>query len=41
MNFEENHKFEHPGKNREKLLALEKEGRYVFHGSPEQIEILE
>lgn len=26
---------------REKLLALEKEGRFVFHGSRENIEILE
>jgi len=41
MNPETNKKFELPGKNREKLLALEKEGKYVFHGSPEQIEILE
>ncbi len=41
MNFDQPSNIEQPGKNREKLLALEKEGKYVFHGSPEQIEILE
>lgn len=29
------------GKNRERLLSLEKEGKYVFHGSPETIQSLE
>lgn len=28
-------------KNRERLLALEKEGKYVFHGSPDIFEKLE
>jgi hypothetical protein len=39
MNFDK--QFEQIGKNREKLLALENEGRYVFHGSMEEIDILE
>lgn len=34
MEFENNFKFEKVGKNREKLLELEKTGKYVFHGSP-------
>jgi arylsulfatase A-like enzyme len=29
------------GKNREKLLSLEKKGEYVFHGSPDDIAVLE
>ncbi len=29
------------GKNREKLLLLEKEGKYVFHGSPDFIKTLD
>ncbi|MFZ2975200.1 MAG: hypothetical protein WA055_01045 [Candidatus Moraniibacteriota bacterium] len=41
MAFEKRQQFERPDKNREKLLALEKEGTYVFHGSPNIIEILE
>jgi hypothetical protein len=41
MDLEKNYKFERPGKNREKLLALEKEGKYVFHGSSDIIDILE
>ena len=41
MDFEKIYKFERPDKNREKLLALEKDGRYVFHGSPGIIDILE
>lgn len=28
-------------KNRKKLLLFEKKGKYVFHGSPDQIDILE
>ena len=40
MRFEETPKFELLGKNREKLLALEKEGKYVFHGSPAIIDTL-
>mgnify|MGYP007094911175 CR=1 FL=1 len=39
MNFDK--QFEQIGKNREKLLALENEGRYVFHGSMEEIDVLE
>jgi hypothetical protein len=34
-------KIERIGKNREKLLALEKEGEYVFHGSTDSYDILE
>lgn len=41
MEFEKPHEMERVGKNREKLLALEREGKYVFHGSPEIIETLE
>jgi len=41
MDFEKLPKIEQIGKNREKLLSLEKEGRYVFHGSPDIIETLE
>ncbi len=33
--------FEQKGENRKKLLALEKQGLYVFHGSPDVIEKLE
>ena len=39
MSFESG--LEQKGKNRKKLLALEKEGIYVFHGSPDTIEKLE
>ena len=41
MDFEKPPKIEQAGKSREKLLSLEKEGRYVFHGSPDIIETLE
>jgi len=33
MNFEKISTIEQPGKNRQRLLSLEKEGKYVFHGS--------
>lgn len=39
MNFDK--QFEQLGKNREKLLAMEAEGKYVFHGSLESVEELE
>lgn len=39
--FEMSAKREQPGKNREKLLILEKEGKVVFHGSQSVIETLE
>jgi hypothetical protein len=41
MNIEQSLKIEQDRKNREKLLSLEKEGKYVFHGSPDFINILE
>jgi hypothetical protein len=41
MNIDKPRTFERASKNREKLLALEKEGRYVFHGSPDIVAILE
>lgn len=41
MNFEKSSKIEQIGKNRERLLSLEKEGKYVFHGSLEVIQTLE
>ncbi len=41
MDFEKLSKIKQIGKNREKLLALEKEGKFVFHGSSDVIEILE
>lgn len=41
MDFEKPPKIEQVGKSREKLLSLEKEGRYVFHGSPDIIQTLE
>lgn len=41
MNFEKQPIIEREGKNREKLLLLEKEGKYVFHGSPDLITVLE
>lgn len=41
MNFDQPPKKEKMGKGREKLLALEKEGKYVFHGSPMEIKELE
>lgn len=41
MNFDQPPKKEKMGKGREKLLALEKEGKYVFHGSPVEIKELE
>lgn len=40
MKFEEPVKIEQIGKNRERLLSLEKEKKYVFHGSPEDIDTL-
>ena len=40
MNFEKQSKIEKIGKNRERLLFLEKEGKFVFHGSPDVIDIL-
>jgi len=40
MNYEKSLKIEKIGKNREELLALEKEGKYVFHGSPNIIEVI-
>lgn len=40
MEFEKPPRIEQEGKNRERLLLLEKEGKYVFHGSPENIDIL-
>lgn len=40
MNFENKFKIEKIGKGREKLLSLEKEGKYVFHGSPDIIDVL-
>lgn len=41
MDFEKPPKFEQVGNSREKLLSLEKEGKYVFHGSPDIIKTLE
>lgn len=41
MDFEKPPIIEREGKNRERLLSLEKEGKYVFHGSPDAITILE
>lgn len=41
MNFERPPTIEREGKNRERLLSLEKEGKYVFHGSPDVIAVLE
>lgn len=41
MNFEKESKVEQIVKGREKLLALEKEGKFVFHGSPDVINVLE
>lgn len=41
MDFEKPPTIEREGKSREKLLSLEKEGKYVFHGSPDNIAILE
>jgi hypothetical protein len=41
MKLEKIPSFEKIGKNREKLLALEKEGKFVFHGSPDIIQALE
>ena len=41
MNFEKPPTIERERKNREKLLWLEKEGKYVFHGSPYDISVLE
>lgn len=41
MNFEKIDNREVMGHNREKLLKLERDGRYVFHGSTEIIGILE
>ena len=41
MDFEKPSTIEHEGKNRERLLSLEKEGKYVFHGSPNIMTVLE
>jgi predicted methyltransferase len=41
MKFEELQILEKMGKNRAILLLLEKENKYVFHGSPHKIKILE
>jgi hypothetical protein len=41
MDFEKPPTIEREGRNREKLLSLEKEGKYVFHGSPDIIKTLE
>ncbi|MFA7319738.1 MAG: hypothetical protein WC022_04045 [Parcubacteria group bacterium] len=41
MEFEKIQTIEKIGKNRERLLELEKTGNYVFHGSQSIIEILE
>ena len=41
MNFDQPPKQEQIGKNREKLLELEKQGCYVFHGSPVFVDALE
>ncbi len=41
MDFEKPPIIENEGKNRERLLLLEKEGKYVFHGSPDTITVLE
>ena len=41
MNIENSFESQEVGKNREALLALEREGKYVFHGSPDSIDVLE
>jgi len=41
MDFEKPPTIEREGKNRERLLSLEKEGKYVFHGSPDTIAVLD
>ena len=41
MKFEQQLKIEKEKRNREYLLELQKSGKYVFHGSPEDIDILE
>ncbi len=41
MNAENNHEVEKQLSGREKLLTLEKEGKYVFHGSLFDIDVLE
>ena len=41
MNFKIPSKIKQIGKNREKLLKLEKRGKFVFHGSLDTIDILE
>lgn len=41
MNFEKTLRVENIGKNKERLLFLEKEGKVVFHGSPNAIDVLE
>jgi hypothetical protein len=41
MNSERTLEYERGGINRERLLELEREGRFVFHGSPDTIEKLE
>lgn len=41
MNFEKQPTIERVSKNRERLLLIEKEGKYVFHGSPDTIKVLE
>lgn len=40
INFEKLPNIEKIGENKEKLLQLEKEGKYYFHGSPDVIGIL-
>lgn len=40
-NFEGPQEIKHFGEGRKKLLALEKDGKYVFHGSPDVIYTLE
>lgn len=40
MEFEKLPKIEQIGENRERLLSLEKERKYVFHGSPDIIDVL-
>lgn len=41
MDFEKPPTIKREGRNRERLLSLEKEGKYVYHGSPDAITILE
>lgn len=41
MSIESKMEIRDPGSGRRELLSLEKTGKYVFHGSPDRIEILE